>query len=227
YLPEIGTRAGSGREEISPPPESTFDDHRHLSKFTERIVFEDDNDNPTSRLSSLQMNSVLHNDGIWKDKGLGVGSAGLGSTASYLHRYIQIGDDDNSFPTMLSTSSSALDLAKFPRTTTGLRHSGILDSGLNSEWPQYSKPLLERIPTAHALQRTNSLVGYVLTSNAEESLKSALPKLTPSYSSSDIISFSKGPALAIFDGLNDKEHQKSLHSKSDPNPGDICPQFQD
>ena len=102
-LPKIGSRAGSGRDEGSSPSESTFDDSAHLSKFTERFIFEDDNDSSTSRLPSLQMNRVLHDDGIWKDKqGLGVGSTGLGTSTSYLQRYLQIGNDDDSFPTMVN-----------------------------------------------------------------------------------------------------------------------------
>lgn len=127
----------------------------------------------------------------------------------------------------MSTSSSALDLAKIPRTT-GLRQSGGLESGLTSEWPQYNKPLSERIPPSpHALQRTNSLVNYSLTGNPEESLRSALPKLTHSYSSAEIpTSFNKGSNLPAFDGLNDRERQKGLLLKSDPNR-DICLQFQD
>ncbi|KAG0041226.1 hypothetical protein BGZ89_007578, partial [Linnemannia elongata] len=173
------------------------------------------------------MNRVLHDDGIWKDKqGLGVGPSALGSSSSYLQRYL-IGNDDDSFPTMLSTSSSALDLAKIPHSS-GLRHPGGHDSGRTSEWPQYNnKPLADRIPTApHMPQRTNSLVGYGLTNNPEESLKSALPKLTSSYSTSEIPTrFGKGP-LSAFDDLSEAEHHQGLMMKSDIIPGEVCLQFQ-
>lgn len=100
-LPKIG-RSGSGRDDSSSPSESTFDDNAHLSQYTERFIFEDDHDNSSSRLPSLQMNRVLHDDGIWKDKqGLGVGPSALGSSSSYLQRYL-MGNDDDSFPTMVS-----------------------------------------------------------------------------------------------------------------------------
>ena len=113
-LPKIGgkrSKAAPGRDDSPSPSESTFADNAHLSKYTERFIFEDDNDNATSsnsRLPSLQMNRVLHDDGIWNDKQvLGVGASGLGnsSTTSYLHRYLQMSDDD-SFPTMVRKNPS-------------------------------------------------------------------------------------------------------------------------
>ncbi|KAF9184289.1 hypothetical protein BGZ51_003403 [Haplosporangium sp. Z 767] len=225
-LPNIGNRAGTSRIGSSSPSEATLDDNSHLSKFTERYIIDDDNDTTTNRLPSLKMN--LNDDGIWNDKqGLGVGASGLGSSTSYLHRYLQMSSDDDSFPTMLSTSSSALDLAKIPHTS-GLRHS---ESGRTSEWPQYNKSLSDHIPPVpHLPQRTNSLVGYGLTGNPEESLKSALPKLTSSYSASEIPTrFNKVPTLSAFDDLTDGEHHPSLLMKHDINAinsGEMCLQFQ-
>ncbi|KAG0196781.1 hypothetical protein BGX33_001286, partial [Mortierella sp. NVP41] len=88
-----------------------------------------------------------------------------------------------------------------------------------------NKPLADRIPTGpHMPHRTNSLVGYGLTNNPEESLKSALPKLTSSYSTSEIPTrFGKGP-LSAFADLSEAEHHQGLMMKSDIVSGDgYCP----
>lgn len=75
-------------------------------------------------------------------------------------------------------------------------------------------------------QRTNSLVGYGLTNNPEESLKSALPKLISSYSTSEIPTrFGKGP-LSAFDDLSEAEHHQGLMMKSDIVSGEVCLRFQ-
>lgn len=75
-------------------------------------------------------------------------------------------------------------------------------------------------------QRTNSLVGYGLTNNPEESPKSALPKLISSYSTSEIPTrFGKGP-LSAFDDLSEDEHHQGLMMKSDIVSGEDCLQFQ-
>lgn len=133
-LPKIG-RSGSGREESSSPSESTFDDNAHLSQYTERFIFEDDHDNNnSSRLSSLQMNRVLHDDGIWKDKqGLGVGPSALGSSSSYLQRYL-MGNDDDSFPTMVSVHFPLIRMhappTVLPLDCAALAPSAIIHSGM-------------------------------------------------------------------------------------------------
>jgi len=86
-------------------------------------------------------------------------------------------------------------------------------------------------------QRTNSLVGYGLTNNnnnnnnnatnPEESLKSALPKLTSSYSTSEIPTrFNKGSSMSAFDELESDHQNLMIKSSSDINANDICLQFQ-
>jgi hypothetical protein len=71
------------------------------------------------------MNRVLHDDGIWNDKnGLGVGSAGLGGGASFLHRYLRMVDKDGSFPTMVSipTTTIRMNDSHLQPLLTKLRH---------------------------------------------------------------------------------------------------------
>lgn len=83
------------KEESISPSESAFSDNTHLSQFTERFIFDDDNTaTANSRLPSIPRS-------IWKDQqGLGTGSAAIGG--SYLQRYLQMGTDDNdAFPTMV------------------------------------------------------------------------------------------------------------------------------
>lgn len=122
----------------------------------------------------------------------------------------------------MSTSSSALDLAQIP-STSGLPHSGGLESGRTSEWPQYNKTMTS---APHMPQRTNSLIGYGVSTSAEESLKSALPKLTSSYSTSELPTrFNKGSSLSAFDDLTESEHHHLL-MKSDMDGSDVCLQFQ-
>ncbi|KAK3817753.1 MAG: armadillo-type protein [Benniella sp.] len=200
-LSKIGTRTGSGREEASEP---TLDDNGHLSKLTEQIILEDDNDSSSNSLSSLHMNGVLNgDDAIWTKNGF-VGSTALGSSSTSYLPFLPRRDDGDGF--------AGLDLAKAPRTQ--IRHSVAIDSGLTSEWPQYGKQLSERVPSTHVLHRTNSLVDYGLTGNPEESLVSALPKMNSRFSS-EIIASLKGPSIPSFDGLKDRE-----------SPKDICFQFQ-
>ncbi|KAF9583401.1 hypothetical protein BGW38_009553 [Lunasporangiospora selenospora] len=234
-LPSIGTRVGSDRSESAgSPSESSLVDNTHLSKYTEKIIFEDDNDTtPTSssvttssRLSSLQMNRVLHDDGIWKDQ------QGLGSGASYLQRILQMGSQKDAFSPLLTTpsTSSALDLAKSSHSS-GLRMPGGQESGHTSEWPQYNKSFSERIPMP---QRTNSLVGYGLTtsnSGTDDSIKSVLPKLTPSYSTSEIPTrYNKAGSLSAFEDAVDvdqqPQHRQGLGLKSDLGSTEVCLQFQ-
>lgn len=81
--------------------DTDLDENSHLSQFTERFIFEDDNESAASRLPSLHMKNALHDDGIWNDRqGLGLGSSGLNGS-SYLHRYLQLSSDNSSFPTMV------------------------------------------------------------------------------------------------------------------------------
>ncbi|KAF9988539.1 hypothetical protein BGZ75_009202 [Mortierella antarctica] len=218
---------GAGRVKASSSDtEADLDDNSHLSQYTERFIFEDDNETSANRLSSLHMNSALHDDGIWNDRqGLGLGSSGLNGS-SYLHRYLQLSNDNSSFPTMLSASSSALDLAKAPHTS-GLRQPGGQESGQTSEWPQYNKALSDRLSSGTLLpQRANSLVSFSLDSNPEETLSSALPRLTPSYPGSELPGrFSKGQTLSGFNDSTESNHL-SLLIKSDVDSGDICLQYQ-
>ncbi|KAF9957335.1 hypothetical protein BGZ72_001930 [Mortierella alpina] len=221
------TTVGAGRVKASSSDtEVGLTDNSHLSQFTERFIFEDDNETAANRLPSLQLNSALHDDGIWKDKqGLGLGSSGLNGS-SYLHRYLQMSNDNGSFPTMLSTSSSALDLAKATHAS-GLHQPSGQGSGQTSEWPQYSKALPDRLPSGSLLpQRANSFVGFSLDSTPEDTLNSALPRLAPSYPGSELPGrFNKAQALS---GFNDSTEANplSLSIKSDVDPGDICLHYQ-
>ncbi|KAG0327861.1 hypothetical protein BG000_000756 [Podila horticola] len=76
------------------------------------------------------------------------------------------------------------------RAQLGKDRAMISSAGIRSHLgmaPVQQQPLGRLHPTEpHMLQRTNSLVGYGLTDNPEESLKSALPKLISSYSTSEI-----------------------------------------
>ncbi|KAF9996206.1 hypothetical protein BGZ65_008202, partial [Modicella reniformis] len=215
-LSKIG-RSGTMKTETTSPSESAFSDSTHLSQFTERFIFDDDNSTPTTASSSSRLPSIPRS--IWKDEqGLGVGSSAIGST-SYLPRYFQMGgDDDDTFPTMRSSSSSASDLSQIPHTP-GLRHHSVHDLSRTSEWPQFSKVLPssnERLPAVS--QHGSGIIGFGGINKTEDSLKSPLPKLTPSYSSSEIPTrFNKPPALGPFD---------DLAVKAEANTSDVCTQFQ-
>ncbi|CAO3570646.1 unnamed protein product [Mortierella alpina] len=218
---------GAGRVKASlSDTESDLDDNSHLSQYTERFIFEDDNESAANPLPSLQMKSALHDDGFWNDRqGLGLGSSGLNGS-SYLHRYLQLSNDISSFPAMLSTSSSALDLAKTPHAS-GLRQPGGQEAGQTSEWPQYNKTFSDRLPSGSILpQRANSLVGFNLDSNPVETLNSALPRLTPSYPGSEPPGrISKSQALSGFNDSTESSHLSAL-TKSDVDSADMCLQFQ-
>ncbi|CAO3563544.1 unnamed protein product [Mortierella alpina] len=208
-LPKLG-RSGAVKEESISPSESAFSDNTHLSQFTERFIFDDDNTaTANSRLPSIPRS-------IWKDQqGLGTGSAAIGG--SYLQRYLQMGTDDNdAFPTMRSSSSSALDLAQGPHTP-GLRHPGSQDLGRTSEWPQFNQNLPssgERLPSVS--QHGNGIIGFGSASSPKDSLSSGLPKLTSSFSSTDVPTrFNKTPSLTPFDNLAESNR-----------PGEVCLQFQ-
>ncbi|KAF9095866.1 hypothetical protein BGX27_001210 [Mortierella sp. AM989] len=215
-LSKIG-RSATTKEESTSPSDSAFSDSTHLSKFTERFIFDNDAATTTSGgLSSLQRS-------IWKDQqGLGAGSSAIAST-SYLPRYLQMGaDDDETFPTLRSSSSSALDLAQIPHTS-GLRHPSTHDLGRTSEWPQFNKALSssnDRLP-----QHGSNIIGFGGIGGSDDPLKSPLPKLTPSYSSSEIPTrFNKPPSLKPFDDLPDPDHRSII--KSESSPSDACLQFQ-
>ncbi|KAF9438305.1 hypothetical protein BGZ76_008693 [Entomortierella beljakovae] len=218
-LSKIG-KSATTKEETTSPSESAFGDNTHLSKFAERFIFDDDNAATSgSGLSSLQRN-------IWNDQqGLGAGSSAIAS-ASYLPRYLQMGaDDDETFPTLRSSSSSALDLAQIPHTS-GLRHPSSHDLSRNSEWPQFNKaisPGSDRLPAVP--QHGGSIIGFGGISGSDDPLKSPLPKLTPSYSSSEISTrFNKPPSLKPFDDLPEGDHHGII--KSESSPSDTCLQFQ-
>ncbi|KAF9195963.1 hypothetical protein BGZ50_002765 [Haplosporangium sp. Z 11] len=210
-LPKLG-RSSTMKDGNLSPSESTFDDNTHLNQFTERFIFDDDSTAGTgSRLNSLQRS-------IWKDQqDLGTGSSAIGG--SYLPRYLQIGANDNDdFPTMRPSSSSALDLAQIPHTS-GLRHPGTHDLGRNSEWPQFNQTL----PSTS--ERHGSIIGFTGVGNTKDSLKTTLPKLTPAYSSSEIPTrFNKAPSLTPFDDMPETDSRGLL--KSEMNSSDVCLQFQ-
>jgi hypothetical protein len=90
-------RSGTMKPETTSPSESAFSDTTHLSQFTGGFIFDDDSSTTTSTSSSSRLPSIPRS--IWKDEqGLGVAIGG----ASYLPRYLQMGnDDDDSFPTMV------------------------------------------------------------------------------------------------------------------------------
>ncbi|KAF9175970.1 hypothetical protein BGX20_006066 [Mortierella sp. AD010] len=218
-LSKIG-RSITTKEESTSPSDSAFNDNTHLSKFTERFIFDNDAaTTPSGGLSSLQRS-------IWKDQqGLGAGSSAIAST-SYLPRYLQMGaDDDETFPTLRPSSSSALDLAQIPHTS-GLRHPSTHDLGRTSEWPQFNKTLSsnnDRLP--NVTQHGSSIIGFGSIGGSEDPLKSPLPKLTPSYSSSEIPTrFNKPPSLKPFDDLSETDHRGII--KSDSSPSETCLQFQ-
>ncbi|KAF9362309.1 hypothetical protein BGX34_006425 [Mortierella sp. NVP85] len=196
-LSKIG-RSGTMKPETTSPSESAFSDTTHLSQFTGGFIFDDDSSTTTSTSSSSRLPSIPRS--IWKDEqGLGVAIGGT----SYLPRYLQMGnDDDDSFPTMRSSSSSVHELNR------------------TSEWPQFSTVLpssTDRLPPVS--QHTSGIMGFGSIGKTEDPLKSPLPKLAPSYSSSEIPTrFSaKPPALGPFD---------DLAVKTDASTNDICAQFQ-
>ncbi|KAF8952614.1 hypothetical protein BGZ46_003432 [Entomortierella lignicola] len=216
-LSKIG-RSGTTKEESTSPSESAFNDNNHLSKFTERFIF--DNDGSTTSTGGLSLQRS-----IWKDQqGLGVGSSAIAS-ASFLPRYLQIGaDDDEAFPALRSSSSSALDLAQIPHTS-GLRHPSTHDLSRTSEWPQFNKTLStnDRLPTVP--QHGSSIINFGGINGSDDPLKSPIPKLTSSYSSSEIPTrFNKPPSLQPFDDLPETDHRGII--KSDTSPSDVCIQFQ-
>lgn len=119
-----------------------------------------------------------------------------------------------------------MDLAKAPHSS-GLRQPGGQESGQTSEWPQYSKALSDRLPSGPLLpQRANSLVGFSLDTNPEETLNSALPRLTPSYPNSGLPGrFSKGQTLSGYSDSTESNHL-ALLINSDVDPAGVCLQYQ-
>ncbi|KAF8928517.1 hypothetical protein BGZ47_001569, partial [Haplosporangium gracile] len=212
-LSTIG-RSGTAKEESKTTSESAFDVTPHMSQFSERFIFDDDSTSGSSaRLSSLQRN-------IWDDQqDLGNVPSALGGS-SYLPRYLQMGgdDDDDTFPTMRPASSSALDLGQISHKANGL-------SGA-PEWPQFNSALSSNGDRVSSVSQHNSgLIGFGGIGGSKDSLSSGMPKLTTSYSTSEVPTrFSKTSSLASFDGLSDPDHH--LLIKSDLGSSEVCLQFQ-